>query len=200
MPLKLKWDAKLQFELAKMSPDYEGFLQKRGLKRKTWKQRWFVLKQQYLFYSKAKGQEPQGIINILGCNIVRSESKKPNSFELFVPASVSDKERKNRTYYIASPSKEIAEKWIALLLQRIEVASAELYKQRMEGEARANQYIDETEKEMEKDEDRHILMDEEIKPQLPPIRKETKSRSHKNEEGEEVDSDEGSSSGEEEVQ
>jgi len=50
--LKLGKEAQAKFNEAKAHPDRAGSLEKKGAKRKNWNERWFVLKDNYLFYCK----------------------------------------------------------------------------------------------------------------------------------------------------
>jgi hypothetical protein len=45
---------KKKFDEAREKPDHSGWLEKKGAKRKNWNKRWFVLKDNYLFYCKGK--------------------------------------------------------------------------------------------------------------------------------------------------
>jgi len=50
--LKLGKEAQAKFDEAKTKPDKQGILDKKGAKRKNWNERYFVLKDNYLFYCK----------------------------------------------------------------------------------------------------------------------------------------------------
>jgi len=103
--LKLGAEAQAKFDEAKRRPDNEGTLDKKGAKRKNWNKRWFVLKDNYLFYCKNEKSNPQGIINLHGCTVSKIEgpTARPNSFSVLAPKSVSiDAKWTNRTYFFCS--------------------------------------------------------------------------------------------------
>jgi len=82
--LKLGKEAQAKFNEAKVSPDKQGILEKKGAKRKNWNERWFVLKDNYLFYCKNEKSNPQGIINLHGCTVkdIQGPTARANSFFL----------------------------------------------------------------------------------------------------------------------
>jgi len=116
--LKLGKEAQSKFDEAKSNPDLAGTLDKKGAKRKNWNSRWFVLKDNYLFYCKNQKTNPQGIINLHGCTVSRIEgpTARPNSFSLLAPKSVSiDAKWTNRTYFMAAKDPKEMEKWMRIL-------------------------------------------------------------------------------------
>jgi len=117
--LKLGKEAQAKFDEAKNHPDYSGMLDKKGAKRKNWNNRWFVLKDNYLFYCKSKTANPQGIINLHGCTITTVDSSatsRPNSFSVLATKSVSvDAKWTNRTYLMSAKTEEECSKWMKVL-------------------------------------------------------------------------------------
>jgi len=116
--LKLGKEAQSKYDEAKISPDVEGYLEKKGAKRKNWNTRWFVLKDNYLFYAKNNKSNPQGIINLHGCTVSRIEgpTARAYSFSLLAPKSVSiDAKWTNRTYFMAAKDAKEMEKWMSTL-------------------------------------------------------------------------------------
>ena len=70
----------------------EGFLTKQGHKRKNWNKRWFILRNQYLFYYKEKGDKfPAGKIFLLGnyCYVEKDENNLRSEFAFRVVTSDS---------------------------------------------------------------------------------------------------------------
>ena len=65
MPLKLAQDTKNKFDEANKKPDICGWLLKKGGNNNLWQQRYFVMLENWLFYSKKPLQNPQGIINMI---------------------------------------------------------------------------------------------------------------------------------------
>jgi len=113
--LKLGPEAQDKFEEAKREPDAQGFLEKKGAKRKNWNARWFVLKENYLFYCKTERSNPQGIVNLHGCTITRVSGPtitKAFCFTLLAPKSVSiDAKWTGRTYFMAAKTEKEMEFW-----------------------------------------------------------------------------------------
>jgi len=116
--LKLGKEAQAKFNEAKVSPDKQGALEKKGAKRKNWNDRWFVLKDNYLFYCKNEKSNPQGIINLHGCTVsqIQGPTARPNSFSLLAPKSVSiDAKWTNLTYFMAAKDNKEMESWMSKL-------------------------------------------------------------------------------------
>jgi len=116
--LKLGKEAQAKFDEAKSNPDLAGTLDKKGAKRKNWNSRWFVLKDNYLFYCKNQKTNPQGIINLHGCTVSRIEgpTARPNSFSVLAPKSVSiDAKWTNRTYFMAAKDAKEMDRWMKTL-------------------------------------------------------------------------------------
>jgi len=116
--LKLGKEAQSKFEEAKQSPDKAGPLEKKGAKRKNWNDRWFVLKDNYLFYCKNEKSNPQGIINLHGCTVsqIQGPTARSNGFSLLAPKSVSiDAKWTNRTYFMAAKSPKEMQIWMEKL-------------------------------------------------------------------------------------
>ncbi|XP_037417930.1 pleckstrin homology domain-containing protein 1-like [Triticum urartu] len=87
-----------------------GWLTKQGEYIKTWRRRWFVLKQGRLFWFKdaavTRGSVPRGIIPVSSCLTVKGAEDVLNrqfAFELSTPAETM--------YFIADAEKE-KEEWI----------------------------------------------------------------------------------------
>nr|GEX35227.1 hypothetical protein [Tanacetum cinerariifolium] len=91
-------------------PERTGWLTKQGEYIKTWRRRWFVLKQGKLFWFKesivTRGSSPRGVIPLGGCLTVKGAEdviNKEFSFELST--------RSDTMYFIADSDKE-KEDWI----------------------------------------------------------------------------------------
>jgi len=118
--LKLGKEAAEKYAQAQKGADFEGFLEKKGAMRKNWNKRWFILKENYLFYTKKQGDPPQGIINLHGATINETlgPTTRANSFSLLAPKSVSvDAKWTNRTFFICASSPEEMKKWSAALVK-----------------------------------------------------------------------------------
>ena len=116
--LKLGKEAQAKFDEAKEKPDNSGYLEKKGAKRKNWNNRWFVLKDNYLFYCKNQKSNPQGIINLHACTVSRIEgpTARPNSFSVLAPKSVSiDAKWTNRTYFFSAKDEKEMDHWMKVL-------------------------------------------------------------------------------------
>ncbi|KAL0402895.1 UNVERIFIED_CONTAM: Pleckstrin homology domain-containing protein 1 [Sesamum radiatum] len=91
------------------TPERAGWLTKQGEYIKTWRRRWFVLKQGKLFWFKestvTRASIPRGVIPVANCLIVKGAEDVLNrqfTFELST--------RRDRMYFIADSEKE--EYWI----------------------------------------------------------------------------------------
>ncbi|XP_027332533.1 pleckstrin homology domain-containing protein 1 [Abrus precatorius] len=92
------------------NPERTGWLTKQGEYIKTWRRRWFVLKQGKLFWFKessvTRASRPRGVIPVASCLTVKGAEdvlNKPNAFELST--------RSDTMYFIADSEKE-KEDWI----------------------------------------------------------------------------------------
>ncbi|XP_006873113.1 PREDICTED: pleckstrin homology domain-containing family H member 1 [Chrysochloris asiatica] len=100
--------------LAGESLEKSGYLLKMGSRVKTWKRRWFVLRQGQIMYYKSPGdviRKPQGQVELNSrCQIVRGEGAQ--TFQL-----VSEK----KTYYLTADSPSLLEEWIRVLQSLLKV-------------------------------------------------------------------------------
>ncbi|KAJ9160306.1 hypothetical protein P3X46_025719 [Hevea brasiliensis] len=93
-----------------LSPERTGWLMKQGEYIKTWRRRWFVLKQGKLFWFKdsivTRESKPRGVIPVATCLTVKGAEdvlNKQYAFELST--------RTDTMYFIADSEKE-KEDWI----------------------------------------------------------------------------------------
>uniref|UniRef100_F1SA37 Pleckstrin homology, MyTH4 and FERM domain containing H1 n=1 Tax=Sus scrofa TaxID=9823 RepID=F1SA37_PIG len=91
-----------------------GYLLKMGSRVKTWKRRWFVLRQGQIMYYKSPSdviRKPQGQVELNSrCRIVRGEGAQ--TFQL-----ISEK----KTYYLTADSPSLLEEWIRVLQSLLKV-------------------------------------------------------------------------------
>lgn len=92
------------------SPDRSGWLMKQGEYIKTWRRRWFVLKQGKIFWFKSDvvtpDSVPRGVIEVKKCLSIKGAEdtiNKPHAFEI----STTD----DNMFFIADSDKE-KEDWI----------------------------------------------------------------------------------------
>ncbi|TVU36450.1 hypothetical protein EJB05_18385, partial [Eragrostis curvula] len=92
------------------APERAGWLTKQGEYIKTWRRRWFVLKQGRLFWFKdsviTRASVPRGVIPVAACLTVKGAEdvlNRPYAFELSTP--------RETMYFIADSEKE-KEEWI----------------------------------------------------------------------------------------
>mmetsp|Transcript_16537 Transcript_16537/g.56350 ORF Transcript_16537/g.56350 Transcript_16537/m.56350 type:complete len:151 (+) Transcript_16537:406-858(+) len=92
------------------SPERCGWLMKQGEVIKTWRKRWFVLKQGKIFWFKSdavtKDSVPRGILDVSKCLTVRGAEDTLNKATAFEISS-----RKESMYFIADSARE-KEDWI----------------------------------------------------------------------------------------
>jgi len=87
----------------------EGFLTKQGGIVKSWRRRWFVLQEGYLYYYKNKGdQEYAGVVPLEGCRVNTATKKtgKSHAFEVCTP---------ERVYYLFADTHAGMEGWMAAI-------------------------------------------------------------------------------------
>ncbi|SCZ92503.1 BZ3500_MvSof-1268-A1-R1_Chr5-2g07921 [Microbotryum saponariae] len=73
------------------TPDYSGWMQKKGEKYNTWKQRFFVLKGIHLYYLKSESeQRVKGVINLKGYRVITDPNIHPGEYAFKI---VHDRER-----------------------------------------------------------------------------------------------------------
>lgn len=92
------------------NPERAGWLMKQGEYLKTWRRRWFVLKQGHIFWfldeHVTKASKPRGIILVSSCLTIKGAEdvlNKPHAFELSTSHETM--------YFIADNDKE-KEDWI----------------------------------------------------------------------------------------
>ena len=105
-------------------PERAGWLMKQGEHIKTWRRRWFVLKQGKIFWFKESEvnsmSQPRGVIEVKGCLSVKGAEdalNKPYAFELST--------NMDTMYFIADSDKE-KEDWINAIGRAIVRHSASL--------------------------------------------------------------------------
>jgi len=88
----------------------QGWLEKKGEKRRNWNTRWFVLKNHYLFYfDNQVDQNLKGAIRLKNCVIKpASNMKKPHCFSIVTS---------NRTYFISANTERKMNEWITAIQQ-----------------------------------------------------------------------------------
>ena len=99
------------------NPDYEGYLVKRSTWLGEWRKRYFVLKGTKLYFCKAKGDAPHGVIDLKGCFSLKGAedvAKKPNCFEIGVP---------DGTYYMYAESEREKDEWMSKIGEATTMAS-----------------------------------------------------------------------------
>lgn len=97
----------LKVSVASLNPaDKEGFLTKQGGSIKTWKRRWFVLKNKRLFYFKTRNDtEATGVIELETDSFVRDEKDKKKRFMFSVGTS-------RRVFFICADNEKDMASWM----------------------------------------------------------------------------------------
>ena len=91
----------------------EGYLTKQGRIRKSWRVRWFVLRNYHLSYYKTKqSQKPISMLNLLEASNVDYDDTKHKEFCFRL-------EFNKRTYYFYANSIEDREQWVELLRSKL---------------------------------------------------------------------------------
>jgi len=91
----------------------EGYLTKLGRIRKTWRIRWFILRNHYLSYYKAKQhQKPIAILNMMHARAVEYDNSKQKDFCFRI-------EFPHRTFFLYGNSSEDCQQWVELLRSKL---------------------------------------------------------------------------------
>ncbi len=102
---------------AEKALEKSGYLSKLGGRIKTWRKRYFVLKNGTLSYWKSQHdchRKPQGVIILdEDCRVTRT-SDGSNTFELASAASAAESKAK-KTFYLSADSAPLAEEWVRTL-------------------------------------------------------------------------------------
>ncbi|CEP16346.1 hypothetical protein [Parasitella parasitica] len=111
-PNVLRSDDTFSLSDASAPPDMEGWLYKQGDKYKTWNKRWFVLKENNLFYFKnPKAMRLKGIINLKGYRIEVDESIHPGKY-----CFMAHHERE-RTFFFYTEFERPMKDWLKALMK-----------------------------------------------------------------------------------
>lgn len=106
-------------EQTKRNPDKEGFLIKQGYNWKTWKKRYFLLKNNYLYYfALQKDSIPKGVILLDGvqCEIAEKETKRKYCFLVKSKKSFTARTKWiDRIYYFQAEREDEMTSWILAL-------------------------------------------------------------------------------------
>lgn len=90
----------------------EGYLYKKGAKRRNWKLRWFRLHKTRLSYHRSKKTlDPRGVVNLKECTNVHSSEYKPHCFVIVCS---------QRVYYICASSNTERDEWISAVTSACE--------------------------------------------------------------------------------
>lgn len=96
--------------LSVSGPTLEGYLFKRGARRRNWRRRWFVLNGLFIFYYVSQAnQKRKGVIVLEEAEIVEEATSKgitPYSFEIVTPG---------RRYVLSCDVEETRQKWLKAL-------------------------------------------------------------------------------------
>ncbi|KAK2152734.1 hypothetical protein LSH36_320g02115 [Paralvinella palmiformis] len=114
------------------NPDKEGWLWKQGGRYKTWKRRWFLLKDHCLYYFEfTQDKEPKGIIPLENIQVREAHDRdKSNCFELYAANNDVIKacktnsdgkviEGKHTVYRMSAATPEEKEAWMKTIRQSI---------------------------------------------------------------------------------
>eukprot|EP01124_Arcella_intermedia_P020316 TRINITY_DN2779_c0_g1_i9.p1 TRINITY_DN2779_c0_g1~~TRINITY_DN2779_c0_g1_i9.p1 ORF type:complete len:478 (+),score=122.91 TRINITY_DN2779_c0_g1_i9:35-1468(+) len=91
-------------------PDKEGELKKQGHVVKSWKTRWFILKNTNLYYFKKKGDvRPIDLVPLSGASVcLDTKMKRNHTLELYSPGI-------DKVFYVQASSKEKLTSWLQAL-------------------------------------------------------------------------------------
>lgn len=110
-------DPKLQISVLSLNPpDKDGFLTKQGGSIKTWRRRWFVLKDKKLVYFKTKTDvEATGIIELEADSFVRDERDKDKKRKFMFSVGTS-----RRVFFMHADTETEMQQWITAIKGNID--------------------------------------------------------------------------------
>ena len=92
------------------NPEHEGWLTKQSEWIKDWRKRYFTLKGSKLFFSKEKGSEPHGMIDLTSCLTVKSaEMKVKKKFAIELSTN------EGQVYYMYAHSDQEKDLWLGAI-------------------------------------------------------------------------------------
>ncbi|UYV77458.1 CYTH1 [Cordylochernes scorpioides] len=131
-PFKLPEEDAIDLLYNFFNPDKEGWLWKQGGRYKSWKRRWFILKDNCLYYFKCvKDNKPQGIIPLENIQVRDVQDRKmPHCFEIYSTGSEMIKacktdyngkvvEGNHNMYRMSAASQQKKDEWIESIGQSV---------------------------------------------------------------------------------
>ncbi|WWD19138.1 hypothetical protein CI109_103596 [Kwoniella shandongensis] len=95
------------------TPDYSGYMKKKGERYGTWKQRFFVLKGSHLYYLKSEHEDRvKGHIDLTGHRVIVDENTQPGSYGFRLVGSGNDK-----SHYFSSPERTHIREWMKAVMK-----------------------------------------------------------------------------------
>jgi len=88
-----------------------GFLSKKGVKRRNWNKRWFVLRSTTMaYYKNSNDKTPKGVINLRDIRSVESSFRKPFCFAI---------NTRDREYFISANDMSEQAEWMRILNEMV---------------------------------------------------------------------------------
>ncbi|WWC71495.1 uncharacterized protein I206_105453 [Kwoniella pini CBS 10737] len=95
------------------TPDYSGYLKKKGDRYGTWKQRFFVLKGSHLYFLKSEHEDRvKGHIELQGHRVIVDENTNPGSYGFRLTSGPNDK-----AHYFSSTEQIAIREWMKALMK-----------------------------------------------------------------------------------
>ncbi|OCF75934.1 hypothetical protein I204_03231 [Kwoniella mangroviensis CBS 8886] len=95
------------------TPDYSGYLKKKGDRYGSWKQRFFVLKGSHLYYLKSETEDRvKGHIELQGHRVIVDENTNPGSYGFRLTGGPNDK-----VHYFSSTEQISIREWMKALMK-----------------------------------------------------------------------------------
>ncbi|WVW85545.1 hypothetical protein I302_107583 [Kwoniella bestiolae CBS 10118] len=95
------------------TPDYSGYLKKKGDRYGGWKQRFFVLKGSHLYYMKSETEDRvKGHIELQGYRVIVDENTNPGSYGFRLTGGSNDK-----LHYFSSTEQTAIREWMKALMK-----------------------------------------------------------------------------------
>ncbi|WWC90618.1 uncharacterized protein L201_005554 [Kwoniella dendrophila CBS 6074] len=95
------------------TPDFSGYLKKKGDRYGSWKQRFFVLKGSHLYYMKSEVEDRvKGHIELQGSRVIVDENTNPGSYGFRLTGGPNDK-----AHYFSSTEQTAIREWMKALMK-----------------------------------------------------------------------------------
>eukprot|EP00735_Rhodelphis_limneticus_P001782 TRINITY_DN12469_c0_g1::TRINITY_DN12469_c0_g1_i1::g.15148::m.15148 TRINITY_DN12469_c0_g1::TRINITY_DN12469_c0_g1_i1::g.15148 ORF type:complete len:484 (-),score=93.58,sp/Q8N4B1/SESQ1_HUMAN/35.35/4e-12,PH/PF00169.24/1.2e-16,PH_11/PF15413.1/7.8e-08,PH_8/PF15409.1/0.0023,UPF0449/PF15136.1/0.22,UPF0449/PF15136.1/1e+04,YqjK/PF13997.1/5.7e+02,YqjK/PF13997.1/0.76,Birna_RdRp/PF04197.7/1.6 TRINITY_DN12469_c0_g1_i1:683-2089(-) len=108
--------------MATSPSEKEGYMKKLGENNKSWKKRWFVLRDRLLYYYRDQADingKYRGVIDLEGCIISKIET--PGEKRLLFAIAPPPLSNRQRTFYLCCDNQDDLENWVDIIREKTEL-------------------------------------------------------------------------------